>query len=180
MRNASFFYNFESFLAKIISFKTRISHSFFVDASLTMLLERRRFQGNRLQSLYRSSSNDDGLVRSRDNRNVERHEQVRSASSSIGNEWIETIKRFFFFFGSLSENQSLIAMPPWSNWWLIGSMALSFTLHFVILYVDVLSVSNKFRISDSKYEFPNRTIKFSSNYLLYIKSTVSKVIIVCG
>uniref|UniRef100_A0A336KD28 Calcium-transporting ATPase n=1 Tax=Culicoides sonorensis TaxID=179676 RepID=A0A336KD28_CULSO len=40
---------------------------------------------------------------------------------------------------SLSENQSLIAMPPWSNPWLIGSMALSFALHFVILYVDVLS-----------------------------------------
>lgn len=40
---------------------------------------------------------------------------------------------------SLSENQSLIAMPPWCNWWLIGSMALSFGLHFVILYVEVLS-----------------------------------------
>ncbi|XP_030375759.1 calcium-transporting ATPase sarcoplasmic/endoplasmic reticulum type isoform X3 [Scaptodrosophila lebanonensis] len=40
---------------------------------------------------------------------------------------------------SLSENQSLITMPPWCNFWLIGSMALSFTLHFVILYVDVLS-----------------------------------------
>lgn len=40
---------------------------------------------------------------------------------------------------SLSENQSLIAMPPWSNLWLIGSMALSFTLHFVILHVEVLA-----------------------------------------
>ncbi|XP_018914251.2 calcium-transporting ATPase sarcoplasmic/endoplasmic reticulum type isoform X2 [Bemisia tabaci] len=40
---------------------------------------------------------------------------------------------------SLSENQSLITMPPWSNMWLIASMALSFTLHFVILYVDILS-----------------------------------------
>ncbi|XP_028896923.1 calcium-transporting ATPase sarcoplasmic/endoplasmic reticulum type isoform X2 [Zeugodacus cucurbitae] len=40
---------------------------------------------------------------------------------------------------SLSENQSLITMPPWCNMWLIGSMALSFTLHFVILYVEVLS-----------------------------------------
>jgi len=40
---------------------------------------------------------------------------------------------------SLSENQSLIAMPPWSNMWLVGSMALSFTLHFVILHVEVLS-----------------------------------------
>ncbi|XP_075220181.1 ATPase sarcoplasmic/endoplasmic reticulum Ca2+ transporting SERCA isoform X3 [Lycorma delicatula] len=40
---------------------------------------------------------------------------------------------------SLSENQSLITMPPWSNLWLVGSMALSFTLHFVILYVEILS-----------------------------------------
>lgn len=44
-------------------------------------------------------------------------------------------------FHSLSENQSLISMPPWSNMWLVGSMALSFTLHFVILHVEVLSVS---------------------------------------
>ncbi|KAG6448340.1 calcium-transporting ATPase sarcoplasmic/endoplasmic reticulum type isoform X2 [Manduca sexta] len=40
---------------------------------------------------------------------------------------------------SLSENQSLVTMPPWYNMWLVGSMALSFTLHFVILYVEVLS-----------------------------------------
>ncbi|KAM3963131.1 ATPase sarcoplasmic/endoplasmic reticulum Ca2+ transporting SERCA isoform 3-T5 [Aphomia sociella] len=40
---------------------------------------------------------------------------------------------------SLSENQSLVTMPPWSNLWLVGSMALSFTLHFVILYIEVLS-----------------------------------------
>jgi len=40
---------------------------------------------------------------------------------------------------SLSENQSLVTMPPWQNLWLIGSMALSFTLHFVILHVEVLS-----------------------------------------
>jgi len=44
-------------------------------------------------------------------------------------------------FFSLSENQSLIAMPPWCNLWLMGSMVLSFTLHFVILYVEILSVS---------------------------------------
>uniref|UniRef100_A0A646QHU7 Calcium-transporting ATPase n=1 Tax=Hemiscolopendra marginata TaxID=943146 RepID=A0A646QHU7_9MYRI len=40
---------------------------------------------------------------------------------------------------SLSENQSLIVMPPWSNIWLISSIALSMTLHFVILYVEILS-----------------------------------------
>ncbi|XP_056103242.1 ATPase sarcoplasmic/endoplasmic reticulum Ca2+ transporting 1, like isoform X2 [Rhinichthys klamathensis goyatoka] len=39
---------------------------------------------------------------------------------------------------SLSENQSLIRMPPWSNGWLISAMTLSFSLHFMILYVDPL------------------------------------------
>ncbi|XP_067101390.1 sarcoplasmic/endoplasmic reticulum calcium ATPase 1-like isoform X2 [Osmerus mordax] len=37
---------------------------------------------------------------------------------------------------SLSENQSLLRMPPWSNLWLLGAMALSMSLHFVIIYVD--------------------------------------------
>jgi Ca2+ transporting ATPase len=40
---------------------------------------------------------------------------------------------------SLSENQSLVTMPPWTNMWLIGSMILSMSLHFVILYVGVLA-----------------------------------------
>ncbi|XP_033111549.1 calcium-transporting ATPase sarcoplasmic/endoplasmic reticulum type-like isoform X2 [Anneissia japonica] len=40
---------------------------------------------------------------------------------------------------SLSENQSLLSMPPWSNPWLLGAIALSMGLHFVILYVDFLS-----------------------------------------
>merc|ERR1712168_1475610 len=40
---------------------------------------------------------------------------------------------------SLSENQSLLVMPPWVNMWLLGAMALSFSLHFVILYIDVLT-----------------------------------------
>merc|ERR1719369_1382124 len=41
---------------------------------------------------------------------------------------------------SLSENQSLIVMPPWINPYLLGAMSLSFSLHFVILYVDVLAM----------------------------------------
>uniref|UniRef100_T1IJU5 Calcium-transporting ATPase n=1 Tax=Strigamia maritima TaxID=126957 RepID=T1IJU5_STRMM len=40
---------------------------------------------------------------------------------------------------SLSENQSLVKMPPWSNIWLLSAIALSMTLHFVILYVEILS-----------------------------------------
>jgi len=37
---------------------------------------------------------------------------------------------------SISENQSILTMPPWLNSYLIGSIVLSLTLHFVILYVD--------------------------------------------
>jgi len=40
---------------------------------------------------------------------------------------------------SLSENQSLLLMPPWTNLFLLGAMALSFGLHFVLLYVEVLA-----------------------------------------
>ncbi|KAH8878192.1 Calcium-transporting ATPase sarcoplasmic/endoplasmic reticulum type [Schistosoma japonicum] len=39
----------------------------------------------------------------------------------------------------LSENQSLIAMPPWVNMWLILAMVVSMSLHFLILEVDFLS-----------------------------------------
>jgi len=40
---------------------------------------------------------------------------------------------------SLSENQSLLVMPPWVNIWLLLAMGLSLTLHFFILYVDILA-----------------------------------------
>ncbi|KAL7857380.1 hypothetical protein SRHO_G00162790 [Serrasalmus rhombeus] len=39
---------------------------------------------------------------------------------------------------SLSENQSLVRMPPWSNIWLLAAMTLSMSLHFLIIYVDPL------------------------------------------
>ncbi|XP_069047473.1 sarcoplasmic/endoplasmic reticulum calcium ATPase 2 [Lepisosteus oculatus] len=41
---------------------------------------------------------------------------------------------------SLSENQSLLKMPPWSNPWLVGAICLSMALHFLILYVDPLPI----------------------------------------
>ena len=32
-------------------------------------------------------------------------------------------------------------MPPWSNPWLLVAMALSFGLHFIILYVPILAAT---------------------------------------
>jgi Ca2+ transporting ATPase len=36
---------------------------------------------------------------------------------------------------SLSENESLLVLPVWSNPYLVASIALSMALHFMILYV---------------------------------------------
>merc|ERR1711934_84511 len=41
---------------------------------------------------------------------------------------------------SCSENQSLVVMPPWCNIWLLLAMALSFSLHFLILYIPMFNV----------------------------------------
>jgi len=51
-----------------------------------------------------------------------------------------------FVLSSLSENQSLLKMPPWSNPWLVGAICLSMALHFLILYVDPLPVSVHARV----------------------------------
>ncbi|KAF8020365.1 hypothetical protein BT93_G0922 [Corymbia citriodora subsp. variegata] len=40
---------------------------------------------------------------------------------------------------ALSEDGSLLSMPPWVNPWLLLAMSVSFGLHFLILYVPVLA-----------------------------------------
>ena len=40
---------------------------------------------------------------------------------------------------ALSEDTSLLRMPPWVNPWLLVAMTISFSLHFVILYVPFLA-----------------------------------------
>jgi Ca2+ transporting ATPase len=65
---------------------------------------------------------------------------------------------------SVSENQSLLMMPPWVNPYLLGAMALSFGLHFVILYVDVLNVV--FNISPLTVDQWIVVLKFSFPVLL--------------
>eukprot|EP00118_Oscarella_pearsei_P009630 m.56142 g.56142 ORF g.56142 m.56142 type:complete len:148 (+) comp34564_c0_seq2:2768-3211(+) len=46
---------------------------------------------------------------------------------------------------SLSEDQSLLTMPPWKNMWLVGAICLSFLLHFVLLYTPLLA--NVFQVT---------------------------------
>lgn len=40
---------------------------------------------------------------------------------------------------ALSEDSSLVTMPPWRNPWLLVAMAVSFSLHFLILYIPFLA-----------------------------------------
>lgn len=40
---------------------------------------------------------------------------------------------------ALSEDNSLITMPPWRNPWLLIAMSLSFGLHCLIMYVPILA-----------------------------------------
>ncbi|THU50052.1 hypothetical protein C4D60_Mb06t16010 [Musa balbisiana] len=40
---------------------------------------------------------------------------------------------------ALSEDGSLVSMPPWANPWLLLAMSISFGLHFLILYVPFLA-----------------------------------------
>jgi Ca2+ transporting ATPase len=46
-----------------------------------------------------------------------------------------------FFRFSLSENQSLLKMPPWINKYLLFAIGLSMSLHMMILYVPMFNVS---------------------------------------
>ncbi|CAB4057774.1 ATP2A [Lepeophtheirus salmonis] len=70
---------------------------------------------------------------------------------------------------SLSENQSLVVMPPWINPMLIAAMVLSFSLHFLILYVDIFSVVSKLHL----YLLNNEALKFVARN--YTEATKKKV-----
>ncbi|KAF7830531.1 calcium-transporting ATPase 3, endoplasmic reticulum-type [Senna tora] len=50
------------------------------------------------------------------------------------------VVEMFNALNNLSENQSLLVIPPWSNLWLVGSIVLTMLLHILILYVHPLSV----------------------------------------
>merc|ERR1712073_172985 len=65
---------------------------------------------------------------------------------------------------SVSENQSLLVMHPWVNIYLLMAMALSFSLHFMILYIDVFNVV--FNISALSFDQWIVVLKFSLPVLL--------------
>merc|ERR1712073_215362 len=65
---------------------------------------------------------------------------------------------------SVSENQSLLVMHPWVNIYLLLAMALSFSLHFMILYVPMFNVV--FNISALSLDQWMVVLKFSMPVLL--------------
>merc|ERR1711899_714478 len=65
---------------------------------------------------------------------------------------------------SVSENQSLLVMPPWINPILLAAMGLSFALHFMILHVDFLATV--FNISALSFDQWMVVLKFSLPVLL--------------
>merc|ERR1719319_678046 len=65
---------------------------------------------------------------------------------------------------SLSENQSLLVMPPTCNIWLLLAMALSFSLHFMILYTDMMNIV--FNITPLSFAQWMTVMKFSLPVLL--------------
>lgn len=69
---------------------------------------------------------------------------------------------------SLSENQSLLKMPPWKNIWLILAISLSMSLHFLILEVGFLA--KVFQISPLSLSEWLTVMKFSFPVLLLDES----------
>ncbi|KAI4375065.1 hypothetical protein MLD38_012977 [Melastoma candidum] len=50
------------------------------------------------------------------------------------------VVEMFNALNNLSENQSILVIPPWSNLWLVGSIIVTMILHLLILYVHPLAV----------------------------------------
>eukprot|EP00899_Mesostigma_viride_P003506 jgi/Mesvir1/13156/Mv06124-RA.2 len=73
--------------------------------------------------------------------------------STIGMSVLVTVEMFNAM-NAVSENQSLLTLPPWSNPWLMAAIFFSFALHFLIIYVPFLaaafSVSDTLRIGNER------------------------------
>lgn len=76
------------------------------------------------------------------------HPNAMALSVLVTIEMLNAVNRYVSFYCllsiqlivfSLSENQSILKMPPWTNVWLCAAIGLSMSLHFLILYVDIMS-----------------------------------------
>ena len=63
----------------------------------------------------------------------------RNRSPSTISMSVLVVVEMFNALNALSENESLLTHPPWSNWWLLGAIAISMALHILILYVPALA-----------------------------------------
>lgn len=61
-----------------------------------------------------------------------KHGKVKATTLSLS---VLVAIEMFNSLNALSEDTSLLVMPPWVNPWLLIAMSISFGLHFVILYV---------------------------------------------
>lgn len=66
---------------------------------------------------------------------------------------------------SLSENQSLLKMPPWRNKWLLAAIALSMAQHILILYTPLLA-QTVFQITPLSFAEWIAVLKFSAPVIL--------------
>ncbi len=67
---------------------------------------------------------------------VFRGEHLRHASTMALS--VLVVIEMFNALNALSENQSLLVMPPWANVWVLVAISISMALHFIILYVPFL------------------------------------------
>lgn len=64
----------------------------------------------------------------------------RSKSPSTIAMSVLVVVEMFNALNALSENCSIVTLPPWSNPWLLGAIAVSMLLHFIILYSPPLAM----------------------------------------
>jgi hypothetical protein len=57
---------------------------------------------------------------------------------------------YYSIFFSLSENQSLLKMPPWYNKYLLFAIGLSMSLHMMILYVPMFNVTSLYKSQNAR------------------------------
>ncbi|GMI94671.1 ARABIDOPSIS THALIANA ER-TYPE CA2+-ATPASE 1, ER-type Ca2+-ATPase 1 [Hibiscus trionum] len=65
-------------------------------------------------------------------------QSVKIKASTLSLSVLVTIEMFNSL-NALSEDGSLLTMPPWVNPWLLLAMSVSFGLHFLIMYVPFLA-----------------------------------------